>query len=163
MKTLFTLFSFVIVLFGCVKHSTVEPPQTPTQPFTSQSGNGLYWTTGMKLSIKTFFVYDREAVTVNVARYDSVNSTLQLQQSMAFGITNPNTSSLYNHVGYTGFDYKGTIRIRLISDVTTTTFYDRWVTLTNKSGLILNYDTCGVAVAGLGPSCKVSDVVPKHY
>lgn len=117
---------------------------------------------GEKLAVSVDFIVHPEPVTAFINRYDSIGGQQVLVDKDTFHI--PGAPGQWSrHLRPTGFPYKGNLQVKIMRDSTGAIPYERWVTLTNANGLIINLDTTTRAVSGHVGLSHVLDVVPKHY
>jgi hypothetical protein len=152
MKTLIGMFLVAVLLTACQKDLETSTART----------NSILTTQSMNLAVSVDFVKNPESVTVKVYRYDSTATTLDLKDSLIYQIA-PSANQFTRFRQNTSFMYEGTLRVKIVRDSTGQIPYDRWVTLTNRAGTVINNDTTSHAVSGYVGTCLVNDVVPKHY
>lgn len=146
-------------LFSCQKEIETQDEFLMRTDRVTQSQRFL---DGEKLAVSVDFVVNPEPVTAFIHRYDSINSQPVLVESDTFRIP-AGYGQWSRYLRPTGFPYRGNLQVKIMRDTTGLVTYERWVTLTNASGLIINLDTTAQAVPGHAGTSHIMDVVPKHY
>jgi len=153
---------YILLLAAVLTFASCQKEIETQEQFLARTGNFLRMQDNDKLAVTVDFYSNPQTVTAYINRYDSIAGQQVLVDRDTFRI-NGQPVEWTRNFRYTGFQYKGRLQVTVLADTVGVPPYEKWMTLTNANGQVVNLDTTSNPLSGWAGRSKIMDVVPKHY